>query len=92
MRRAQQAEKDMQAGKPYLFEAWISYILSTGANWGGPIKDFSLTIDKGAPENLVSFCGEGVKKIGPTTFEMKAKDFTPTNEIDILLLKPSGAQ
>jgi len=92
VRRAQQAEKDMQAGKPYLFEAWISYILSTGANWGGPIKDFSLTIDKGAAENLVSFCGEGVKKIGPTTFEMKAKDFTPTNEIDILLLKPSGAQ
>lgn len=92
VRRAQQAEKDMQAGKPYLYENWISYILSTGANWGGPIKEFSLTIDKGAPENLVSFCGKGVKKIGPTTFEMKATDFTPTNEIDILLLKPSGAQ
>ncbi|MGJ7040615.1 hypothetical protein J2Y63_003880 [Shinella sp. BE166] len=92
VRRAQQSEKDMQAGKPYLFENWISYILTTGANWSGPIKDFSLTIDKGAPENLVSFCGEGIKKTGPTTFEMKAKDFTPANEIDILLLKPSAAQ
>lgn len=92
VRRAQQSEKDMQAGKPYLFENWISYILTTGANWGGPIKDFSLTIDKGAAENLVSFCGEGIKKTGPTTFEMKATDFTPSNEIDILLLKPSATQ
>ena len=91
-RRAEQAHKDMLAGKPYLVESWISYVLSTGANWGGPIKDFSLTIDKGAPENLVSFCGNGVKKTGPTTFEMKATDFTPENEIDILLLKPSAAQ
>jgi hypothetical protein len=92
VRRAEQADKDMQAGKPYLFENWISYVLTTGANWSGPIKDFSLTIDKGAAENLISFCGKGVKKIGPTTFEMKAKDFTPENEIDILLLKPSGSQ
>ena len=66
-------------------------MLTTGANWGGPIKDFTLTIDKGAPENLVSFCGEGVKKIGPTTFEMKATDFYPEKDIHILLLKPSGA-
>ncbi|AOF91787.1 DUF4424 domain-containing protein [Sinorhizobium sp. RAC02] len=92
VRRAEQAEKDMQAGKPYLTESWISYILTTGANWNGPIKDFSLTIDKGAAENLVSFCGEGVKKTGPTTFEMKAKDFSPDKDIEILLLKPSGAQ
>lgn len=92
VRRAEEAEKAMQAGKPYLFEAWISYVLTTGANWSGPIKDFSLTIDKGAPENLVSFCGEGVRKTGPTTFEMTAKDFYPEREIDILLLKPSEAQ
>lgn len=92
VRRAMEADRDMRAGKPYLFENWISYILTTGANWSGPIKDFSLTIDKGAPENLVSFCGEGVKKTGPTTFEMTAKDFSPDKDIDILLLKPSGAQ
>ena len=90
VRRAQKSEKDMQAGKQYLVENWISYVLTTGANWGGPIKDFTLTIDKGAPENLVSFCGEGVKKIGPTTFEMKATDFYPEKDIHILLLKPSG--
>lgn len=92
VRRAVQAEKDMAAGKPYLMENWISYILTTGANWDGPIRDFSLTIDKGAPENLVSFCGEGVKKTGPTTFTMTAKDFTPEKDIDILILKPGGVE
>lgn len=90
VRRAQKAEKDMLAGRPSLAESWISYILTTGANWGGPIGDFTLTIDKGAPENLVSFCAEGVRKTGPTTFEVKAKDFTPENDIDILLLTPTA--
>ncbi len=91
-RRAEQADKDMRAGKPSLSESWISYILMTGNNWDGPIKDFSLTIDKGVPENLVSFCGEGVKKTGPTTFRMTARDFSPSRDIDILLLKPIPAQ
>ena len=92
VRRAVQSEKDMRAGKPHLVENWISYVLTTGANWNGPIRDFTLTIDKGAPENLVSFCGEGVKKTGATTFELKARDFTPDKDIDILLLKPTAAQ
>ncbi|MFC3072152.1 DUF4424 domain-containing protein [Shinella pollutisoli] len=91
VRRAVQSEKDMAAGKSYLVENWISYVLTTGANWSGPIRDFTLTVDKGAPENLVSFCGDGVRKTGPTTFEMKAKDFYPERDIDILLLKPMAA-
>ena len=69
-------------------ETWLSYILKTGANWAGPIKNFRLTIDKGDPKNLVSFCGEGVTKIAPTVFEMKKTDFTPARDLDILILKP----
>lgn len=71
-----------------LSEARISYILMTGSNWLGPIKDFTLTIDKGAPENLVSFCGTGIKKTGPTTFQVTAKDFYPQQDLDVLILKP----
>ncbi|HWA19037.1 MAG TPA: DUF4424 domain-containing protein [Devosia sp.] len=73
---------------PYT-ESWISYIWSTGANWSGPIGRFHLTIDKGSPKNLVSFCWDGdVKKTGPTTFEMEAKDWYPPwgRELDILIL------
>jgi hypothetical protein len=72
-------------------ENWISYVLTTGGNWAGSINKFRLTIDKGAPGNLVSFCGTNVKKTGPTTFEMNAEEFWPERDLDILLLKkPEG--
>lgn len=74
-------------GFPPYYENWISYVLTTGANWAGPIGEFRLTIDKGAPENLVSFCGTGVRKVGPTTFEMTASDFSPERDVEILLLR-----
>lgn len=70
-------------------ESWLSYIWSTGRNWSGPIKKFHLTIDKGKPENLVSFCWNGdAKKTSPTTFEMEAEDFFPPwdRELEILIL------
>lgn len=69
------------------FEQRIAYVLTTGANWAGPIRDFRLTVDKGAPGNLVSFCGSGVKKVSPTRFEVRAKDFTPTQDLNVLILK-----
>lgn len=82
--------KASEEGKgPYFTESWMSYVLSTGANWSGPIGKFSLTVDKGDPGNFVSFCGEGVKKTGPTTFRMEKTDFNPENDLDILFLLPS---
>lgn len=88
---ARKSNEAMRAGEPYLVENWISYILSTGANWSGPIKKFTLIVDKGEQDNFVSFCGDGVKKTGPTTFEMTKTDFTPEKELDILLLVPTQA-
>ncbi len=73
----------------YYFEQWLSYILTTGNNWFGPIGDFHLTVDKGNPRNIISFCGEGIKKTGPTTFEMRAKDFSPAQDLDILMVVSS---
>jgi hypothetical protein len=74
-------------GFPPYWESWISYVLTTGANWASTIGRFTLTVDKGDPANLVSFCGSGVKKIGPTTFRVTYTDFVPERDIDILLLK-----
>jgi hypothetical protein len=84
---AQRAKKDVQDkfGVP-LSEDRISYVLRTGANWSGPIKDFTLTIDKGAADSLVSFCGEDVKKIGATQFQMKKTDYFPEGDLSILFL------
>ncbi|MBK8083152.1 MAG: DUF4424 domain-containing protein [Devosia sp.] len=75
-------------GAPFT-ESWISYIWSTGANWSGAIGRFHLTIDKGRPENLVSFCWDGkVTKTSPTTFEMEATDWFPpyNRELEVLIL------
>lgn len=70
---------------------YIEYILVTGANWSGPIRDFRLVVDKGAPENLLSFCGQGVRKIGPTQFEVRASNFVPSANVSLLILKPEQA-
>ena len=72
-----------------LQERRISYVLKTGANWAGPIKNFRLVVDKGKADRLVSFCGDNVKRLTPTTFEMSAKDFTPQRDLKILLIAVS---
>ncbi len=78
-------------GKNRFMEHWISYILTTGANWAGPIRKFRLVVDKGSPSNLVSFCADGVRKIAPTRFEVKAANFVPKTDLSILILQPAAA-
>jgi Domain of unknown function (DUF4424) len=73
-----------------LAEAWLSYILTTGANWRAPIGDFRLVVDKGDPRTLVSFCGEGVRRISPTQFEIRRRNWRPTRDLHILFLPPIG--
>jgi hypothetical protein len=83
--RARRGAKDDES--PPFSEERIDYILATGANWAGPIRDFRLVVDKGEPDSLVSFCGDGVKKISPTRFEMRKTDFTPKGNLSVLILK-----
>jgi len=68
-------------------EQRIEYILKTGANWSGPIRDFRMVVDKGQADNLVSFCADGVKKIGPTQFEWRRSNYTPDGNFSVLILK-----
>jgi hypothetical protein len=83
------AGKESPQGYPMLMEERLQYVLTTGGNWAlGTIGDFRLTIDKGDAKNLVSFCGENVRKTGPTTFEMTAKDYYPYQDLNILILHP----
>ncbi|MFA6154871.1 DUF4424 domain-containing protein [Mesorhizobium sp.] len=86
------AAKGNPDGYPAYYESRIAYILTTGGNWAsGNIGKFKLTVDKGNPKSLVSFCGDNVRKIGPTTFEMTADDFYPEHDVDILILDPSDS-
>jgi hypothetical protein len=88
---AERAAKAAAKSDRWLGEERISYVLTTGANWAGPIGAFRLVVDKGRPDNLVSFCGSGVRKIGPTQFELRKTDFVPTEDLHVLILTaPEG--
>lgn len=73
---------------PGLPDRRIDYILTTGANWAKPIADFRLVVDKGKPGNLVSFCETGVRKISPTQFEVRHRNWRPTRDLHILIVEP----
>jgi hypothetical protein len=88
LKRVDALEGSDKARRAGIIERRISYVLKTGANWAGPIKDFHLIVDKGQADRIVSFCGQGVKKISATQFEMRAADFTPTQDLHVLILGP----
>jgi hypothetical protein len=69
-------------------EQRIGYVLTTGANWRAPIHNFRLVVDKGATENLISFCGSGIRKTAPTRFEMRHTDWRPERDLKLLILMP----
>ncbi|WP_343612262.1 DUF4424 domain-containing protein [Novosphingobium sp.] len=73
-------------GKVVFSEDWLDYILVTGGNWKKPIGQFRLTIDKEKPKDLVSLCAEGLRKTGPTTFEMTRTNWRPEHDLSILFL------
>jgi hypothetical protein len=85
-----EAAKRRNPDTTFYSETWLSYILRSGANWRGPIKDFRLVVDKGKPENLVSFCMDGVKKISPTQFEVRIRNFEPRRDLEVLIVNWAG--
>jgi hypothetical protein len=84
--RTRAALKGKPPGKP-LAEKRLEYVLTTGAHWAGPIKDFRLVIDKGAERNLISACGK-FKKISATQLEMRQADYFPERNLEVLVLEP----
>ena len=81
------SRKDQTEG-PGMPDKRVDYVLTTGANWRSPIGSFRLVIDKGKPGNLVSFCETGVKKIGPTQYEVRRTNWRPTSDLHVLIIEP----
>lgn len=75
-----------EANKAGLTERRISYVLSAAVGPAGPVRDFHLVVDKGRPDRLISFCGDGVRKISATAFEMRAADYMPARDLNILIV------
>lgn len=72
-------------------EQTVGYILRTGGNWRAPIRNFRLVVDKGDPRNIVSFCGQGVRRISPTRFEMRRTNWRPDYDLNVMIIRPAGA-
>ena len=83
-RMSQRAERT-QANYPT--ESRLRYILTTGGNWRSPIGDFRLVVDKGHPDAIVSFCGQGVRRISPTQFEVRHRNWRPDRDLAVLIVR-----
>lgn len=83
--RQDEGDKSYWIGSAY----YLDYVLKTANTWNGPIGKFKLTIDKGDPGNVISLCVDGIKKTGPTTFVVEKTDFTPKDDLHILVVQKS---
>jgi hypothetical protein len=70
----------------YPMEQRLRYILTTGGNWRAPIGDFHMVVDKGRADAVMSFCGEGVRRISPTQFEIRHRNWRPDRDLAVLIV------
>jgi Domain of unknown function (DUF4424) len=81
------ALRQRDGGNAALMQYIVDYVLTTGRNWKGPIGAFRLTLDKGKPENVISFCMDGVRKAGPTTFVIERRNFEPDKDLSVMIFE-----
>ncbi len=82
-------KSDQEYGGGALKHAVVEYVLTTGANWSGPIKDFTLNLVKDSPDDVVSLCFEGkFRKKDPLTLTSHIENFVPKNDLQVLFLFP----
>ena len=67
---------------------YTSYVLRTANSWAGPIGTFRLTVDKGAPDNILATCIDGLEEISPGKYRFEAVSYSPDRDIDIVTITP----
>jgi hypothetical protein len=78
-----------KASKAGYVPTFVDYILTTGANWAGPIKDFTLILKKSTSDDVISLCFDGhFKRQDETTLISNIKNFTPKKDISVLFMSP----
>lgn len=71
----------------------VEYILGTGRNWNGPIKDFRLVIKKDSPDEIISLCFPGkALKTSPTSIEFHQQDFIPQDQLAVYFVTISRTE
>ncbi len=69
---------------------WISYILTTANNWHGSIKDFHLTIQKRANEEVSTCFKPRIHLTGDNRYESRVKNFVPEKDLKVFFFSPKG--
>jgi hypothetical protein len=82
----QHKEKDPNSEYTWMHE--VRYILKTGANWRGPIKNFQLEIKPNSPGDLMILEGKyPMKRLSNGTFVIDLKDFKPTQDLRVCIIR-----
>lgn len=81
-------KRSADAGGPMLQSWLIGYVLTTGANWKGPIGRFRLTVEKPGADSILSTCFDGLRKVDATRFVFKAENFTPRADLKFAFFYP----
>jgi hypothetical protein len=71
----------------------VDYILTTGANWEGPIRDFTLTVETpkgGTVAACWPFDIQKIKEIGNNQLQFRQENFMPDQDLKILFGIPAG--
>jgi hypothetical protein len=90
IRAARQIQK--RTTQPFRWSV-VDYILTTGANWSGPIKDFTLNLKKMNANEIVTLCFDGhFKKQDALTLTSNIKNFTPQKDISVLFYYDPDAE
>lgn len=75
----------------YLRAASLAYVLTTGANWAGPIGTFHVVVEGGKDAALVALCSEvPLRATAPARLEGTATGFVPKRDLRVLVVEEPG--
>ena len=52
------------------------------------LKVARLVVDQGEPENLLAYCGDRMRRIGPSRWEFRRRNWRPDRDLDLLIVTP----
>lgn len=76
-------------GYETLHARFLSYILTTGAGWRGPIGRLGIVIDSGHPQAVLATCLPGLKRTGPARYALEWHNVKPAEDIRLMFLLPA---
>jgi len=84
----------LEAGMPEGFALYasteVAYVLTTGANWRGPIGRFHLVVESPVDLDWVFTCFEGAQRVAPNRIEAVLTDFTPSHDLRVYVSTAMG--